>query len=152
MFLDFADNILLYKRELGSQNQSIHLHKPTYLVIGNKKAYSGLEIWIKNNFLTINNPIFLAKLINAQFRIATEIQAFQTILKFPIPWISSKNYETPSSAKRYSGESCIWIKNRERIGVILTRIRSMACLKFTSRRSFDKSYLSHLRGLQNMLF
>ena len=75
---------------------------------------------------------------NAQFRIATEIQAFQTILKSPIPWISSKNYEMPSSAKRYLDESCSGIKNRQRIGVILTRIRSMACLKLTSRRFFDK--------------
>ena len=25
---------------------------------------------------------------NTQYRIATEIQVFQTILKFPIPWIN----------------------------------------------------------------
>ena len=73
-----------------------------------------------------------------QFRIATEIQAFQTILKFSIPWINKKNYETPSSAKQYSDKSCIAIKNRQRIGVILTRIRSTVCLKLTLRRSFDE--------------
>jgi len=117
---------------------SFHLHKHTYLVIGNKKAYSGFDKWIKHDLLTINNPIFLAKLISAQFRIATEIQAFQTILKSPIPWISWKNYEMPSSAKRYLDESCSGIKNRQRIGVILTPIISTACLKLTSRRFFDK--------------
>ena len=47
---------------------------------------------------------------NAQFGITTKIQAFQRILKSPIPWISSKNYEMPSSAKRYLDESCSGIK------------------------------------------
>ena len=100
--------------------------------------WSRLEIWIKTIYW---QSIILHSYktdYNAQFRIATEIQAFQTISKFPIPWISSKNYEMPSSAKRYSDESCIRIKNRQHIGVILKRIWSTIYLKLTSRRFFDK--------------
>ena len=100
--------------------------------------WSRLEIWINTSYCQSTIMYSCNTDNNAQFRIAIGIQVFQTILKFLISWISSKNYETTSSAKRYSDESCIRTKNRQRIRVILTRIRSTVCLKFTSRRFFGK--------------
>ena len=44
----------------------------------------------KKQFIDNQQSHMLKNDHNAQFRIDTEIQALQTILKYPIPWIGSK--------------------------------------------------------------